>query len=163
VSVNVPYPVTPGRTVAPVYRYWNGNSNDHFYTTNSGEISGGHSQGYSSEGVAFQLSSLPSPGLVPVYRYFKHDVKDHFYTTNTNEIGVLTAGMTGKHGYVCEGILGYISPTQIPGTVPVYRYWKPSDSDHFYTTNTSEIGVVVVGSSGNHGYVCEGILGYAFI
>jgi hypothetical protein len=90
-------------------------------------------------------------------------VKDHFYTTNGGEIGVVTPGMSGKYGYVCEGILGYISATSIPGTIPVYRYWKEAAHDHFYTTNAQEIGTVVSGHTGNHGYVCEGILGYSFV
>jgi len=98
-----------------------------------------------------------------VYKYIKHDVHDHFYTTNANEIGVVSPGMAGKHGYVCEGVLGYISQTQQPGTVPVYRYFKAGSHDHFYTTNVSEIGAVVAGSAGNHGYTCEGVLGYAFM
>jgi hypothetical protein len=160
------FPMTPGiptvglgRTLVPVYRYWNATVSDHFYTSSMSE----HSHHYSSEGVAFQLAAAPGPGLVPVYRYFKADVHDHFYTTNSAEIGVAAPGAVGKFGYRCEGVLGYISPVQMPGTVPVYRYFKAASHDHFYTSNSAEIGVVVNGASGNHGYVCEGILGYAFM
>jgi hypothetical protein len=148
-----------GRTLVPVYRYWNATVSDHFYTSSMSE----HSHHYSSEGVAFQLAAAPGPGLVPVYRYFKSDVHDHFYTTNSAEIGVAAPGAVGKFGYRCEGVLGYISPVQTPGTVPVYRYFKAATHDHFYTSNTAEIGVVVNGAAGNHGYVCEGVLGYAFM
>jgi hypothetical protein len=149
-----------GRSIVPIYRFWHSGINDHFYTTNSSE---GGSHGYASEGVGFQLSAAPSPGLVPVYRYYKHETKDHFYTANASEIGVVSHGMSGNHGYVCEGVLGYISPNPIPGTVPVYRYFKGASNDHFYTTNASEIGAVSHGATGNHGYTCEGVLGYAFM
>jgi hypothetical protein len=151
----------------PVYRYFNGDKHDHFYTTNGGEIgtttqgqSGNH--GYTSEGASFHVSSVHYPGLVPIYRYFKGDTHDHFYTTNAGEIGATQQGQTGNHGYTCEGILGYIASHQIPGSVPVYRYWLASKNDHFYTTNAGEIGATQQGQSGNHGYTCEGILGYAW-
>jgi hypothetical protein len=149
-----------GRSITPVYRFWNASTNDHFYTISSNE---GFPAGYISEGVSFNLSAVPAPGLVPVYRYYKHDVHDHFYTTNQSEIGVVAQGMAGNHGYVCEGVLGYISPNPIPGTIPVYRYWKASIHDHFYTTKSSEVGTVTTGVTGNHGYMSEGVLGYAFM
>jgi hypothetical protein len=148
-----------GRSLVPVHRYWSASVSDHFYTSGMNE----HAHHYQSEGVAFQLSASPQPGLLPVYRYFKPDVHDHFYTTNSAEIGVAAPGAVGKFGYRCEGVLGYISPVQSPGTVPVYRYYKGAANDHFYTTNVSEIGVVVTGATGTHGYVCEGVLGYAFM
>jgi hypothetical protein len=145
--------------LVPIHRFYHGGASDHFYSTNIGE---GGPHGYASEGVGFQLAAQQTPGLVPVYRYWKSDFKDHFYTTNAGEIGVVTQGMSGKFGYVCEGILGYISPNSIPGTIPVYRYWNESVHDHFYTTNASEIGTVVNGAVGKNGYACEGVLGYAY-
>ena len=45
-------------------------------------------------------------------------------------------------------------------TVPLYRYWKSSVSDHFYTTNPKEIGTTTPGQKGKYGYVSEGIAGY---
>ena len=36
---------------------------------------------------------------------------------------------------------------------PLYRYWKPAGSDHFYTTNVNEIGTAVGGSTGKGGYI----------
>jgi 6,7-dimethyl-8-ribityllumazine synthase len=161
-SVTIPSFGAPGggRVLVPIHRFYHPGHLDHLYSTN---VSEGTPHGYASEGVAFQLSSSPAAGLVPVYRYWRAEVKDHFYTTNVSEMGTVTPGSMGKFGYVCEGVLGYISPVSQPGTVPVYRYWKESVSDHFYTTNASEIGAVVQGSTGNHGYVCEGVLGYSFI
>jgi len=159
VTTPVTVPNVGFRTLIPIQRYWSASVSDHFYSSSLNE----HPHHYASEGVAFQLASAPGPGLVPVYRYFKADCHDHFYTTNSAEIGVAAPGAVGKHNYRCEGVLGYISPVQSPGTIPVYRYYKGATSDHFYTTNVSEIGVVVNGASGNHGYVCEGVLGYAFM
>jgi hypothetical protein len=142
-----------------VYRYFKADVNDHFYTTEPNEIGAGK-HGYASEGNAFHIFAHHHHGLVPVYRYWKESVHDHFYTANVGEIGATQAGQTGNHGYTCEGILGYVSPTPFHGGIPVYRYWKESHHDHFYTTNAGEIGATQPGQHGNHGYTCEGILGY---
>jgi len=148
-----------------VYRYWHEGHKDHFYTANAADIGTTHTgqvgnHGYKCEGVAFHLFSHQHPGLIPVYRYWLGAHHDHFYTANPQEIGATTAGQTGHHGYVCEGILGYISPTEFFGSIPVYRYWLGANHDHFYTSNAQEIGATTVGQAGHHGYVCEGILGY---
>jgi len=142
-----------------IHRFWNEKATDHFYTTNATET-GAHA-GYQPEGVAFKLCSIALPHMVPVHRYWSPGASDHFYTANASEIGTTTPGQSGNHGYTHEGILGYISATHIPGTVPVYRYYR--EGDHFYTAKAAEIGVTNNGETGNHGYKCEGILGYAWL
>lgn len=42
-------------------------------------------------------------------------------------------------------------------TVPLYRYWKNSKADHFYTTNMMEIGTAAPGTVGHFDYKSEGI------
>lgn len=80
--------------------------------------------------------------MLPVYRKFARG--NHFYTTTPQEGEV--------HGYVDEGILGFVYMTQQPGTVPVYR--KFGGGDHFYTTNLQE--------GKDQGYQDEGVLGYIY-
>jgi len=154
-------------SVSVVHRYWKEDSKDHFYTTNAGEIgttqvgaAGNH--GYKYEGESFSVFNHHHAGLVPVYRYYKDDFHDHFYTANAAEIGTTHTGQAGNHGYKCEGVLGYVSPVEFPGSVPIYRYWHESSHDHFYTPNAQEIGTTHNGQAGNHGYKCEGVLGYAY-
>ena len=149
----------------PLYRYWAPRQVDHFYTTNANEIgttrrgqTGRH--GYISEGIQCYLQSNRVACSVPLYRYWKPQGSDHFYTTNANEIGTTVHGRVGRHGYRSEGIVGYCYPYQVPGTVPLYRYWKPHGVDHFYTTNINEIGTAVPGRLGRHGYVAEGVQCY---
>jgi len=159
------YAYVAQHNLTTVYRYYNDGNHDHFYTANAGEIGttqAGHTgnHGYKSEGIAFHVFSFQHPGLVPVYRYYSGAQSDHFYTSNTGEIGVTQQGQTGNHGYSCEGVLGYVSPTEFFGSVPVYRYNHGGNHDHFYTTNAGEIGVTQQGQTGNHGYQSEGILGY---
>lgn len=40
---------------------------------------------------------------------------------------------------------------------PLFRYWSPGQTDHFYTTNWKEINQVIPPRRGNHGYTAEGI------
>jgi len=144
----------------PLYRYWG--NNDHLYTTNSDEIGTttygeiGH-YNYKSEGVACMvLARGNAKGSVPLYRYWKEHGSDHFYTTNANEIGTTTPGKIGNDGYKFEGIAGYCFSTRVAGTVPFYRYWKSSITDHFYTTNWAELG------KGKDGWEFQGVQCYVF-
>ena len=99
-------------------------------------------------------------GLVPLYRYWKP--WDHFYTTNIKEIGNANPGSVGNSGYTSEGIQCLIYSKQVKGTVPLYRYWSPFATDHFYTTNAGEIGTTTPGQRGKGSYKSEGITGYCF-
>ena len=153
--------------MGPLYRYWKGSVRDHFYTRDSSEIGtvtsgqvGKH--GYVSEGIGCHIGTRQIYGSVPLYRYWKASVSDHFYTTNAEEIGTTTPGQTGNHGYVSEGVAGYCFPHPSYGTVPLYRYWKASVSDHFYTTNPDEIGTTTPGQVGKHGYKSEGVACHVF-
>ena len=139
-----------------MWRYWNGN--DHFYTWNGGEIgttqngATGH-HGYRCEGSLSNFLVNHEGGSVPVYRYYKGPGNDHFYTTNAGEIGTTQPGAMGHHGYRCEGVLGYCYPGPRPNTRPVFRYWNPRITDHFYTANPHELG-----PAGAHGWLPEGVL-----
>jgi len=162
ISDNFSFEITPSKpTTVPIYRYTN--NKDHFYTASKDEIGtdipgqkGAH--GYTSEGIAFYLAESEGAGLSPVYRYFK--TPDHFYSADPNEIGETVQGKKGKHGYTCEGVIGYISETKTDESVPVYRYYKAPD--HFYTTNTEELGISEIGDEHN-GWKLESILGYAWV
>lgn len=107
-----------------LYRYWNKETKDHFYTTNKDEIgttipgkTGKY--GYKSEGNIGRCFDVPSAkdvpsGMIPLYRYWNPKIKDHFYTTKKDEIGTVTAGKTGKYGFKSEGITCYIWKSLTP-------------------------------------------------
>jgi hypothetical protein len=118
--------------------------------------------GYQYESAGFTVFNHHHHGLVPIFRYFNDAHHDHFYTANASEIGTTTPGQVGSHGYKCEGILGYVSPHEFNGSIPIYRYNHDQHHDHFYTVNGAEIGTTHQGHAGNHGYKCEGVLGYAY-
>ena len=133
---------------------------DHLYTSDINEIGTATKgqvgrYGYISDGTACLLYTKQVEGSVPLYRYWKGDINnDHFYTTDPDEKGVTIPLQVGKYGYICEGNVGYCFPKADTGEgllvdlVPLHRYWKESFKDHYYTTDTNEIG---------DGYVYEGI------
>ena len=149
-----------------LHRYWRLDVGDHFYTNNPngiGTTTPGKKgkYGYAYEGVTCYLYTDQVEASVPLYRYWKGTVSDHFYTTDETEIGTTTPGEIGNFGYKFESIVGYCFPSEERDTVPLYRYWNPKNSDHFYTTNgMEEIGTVTEGESGNHGYISEGVVCY---
>lgn len=76
---------------------------------------------------------------------------DSFLTTSLEELNGAQAA-----GWDCEGIVGYVSPVPAPGLIPLYRYYRPDNTDHFYTTDYDS-GQAVMSL---YGYVYEGIACY---
>ena len=113
--------------------------------------------GYTSEGAECVIRRLEVTDSVPLFRYYHEQLVDHFYTTNAGEISTTTPGVIGNHGYRSEGRAGYCFSSQVPNTIPLFRYYNPTISDHFYTTNSMEIGTTTVGQVGRHGYRFERI------
>jgi C1A family cysteine protease len=139
--------VSPVTATGALYRYWNPDIGDHFYTTNWSELGSGN-YGWHFEGIQCYVYAQQQPGTVPLYRYWNPAAGDHFYTTNWSELG------SGNYGWHFEFIQCYVNPSPAANTVPLYRYWNPDASDHFYTTNWSELG------GGNYGWHFEGIQCY---
>ena len=95
--------------LVPLYRYYNGN--DHFYTTNGGEIGtttlgAVGNGGYKCEGPAGYCFPSQRCGSIPLYRYFNG--VDHFYTVSATEIGTITPGAVGNGNYKFEGVACYV-------------------------------------------------------
>ena len=146
----------------PLHRYWNARWVDHFYTINFKSLGKPGKHGFRYEWIQAYVYQNRCKGSVPLYRYLSSRWHDHFYTINPNDIGTTVPGKKGKHGYISEGHEGYCMPYRAPGTVPLYRYWKASGGDHFYTTNIHAIGTATPGRVGKYGYKSEGITCYVF-
>lgn len=58
-------------------------------------------------------------------------------------------------GYTFEGVPGWIYPSQVCGSIPLYRTYDASGTDHFYTQSQSEYQGVIA-----EGFLDEGIVGY---
>ncbi len=120
-----PYPATS----TAVYRVYNPNSGEHFYTLNSYEAKNLISLGWNDEGIGW---TAPLSGS-PVYRMYNPNAGDHHYTMDYNE-----AMWLKSLGWNYEGIGWYSDTNQ---TTTVYRVYNPNATgagSHHYTMNYNE-------------------------
>ena len=113
-------------TSVPMYRLYNPNSGEHFYTAKSPERDNLISVGWSYEGVGW---TAPSTGD-PVYRLYNPNAGDHHYTTSASERDALVSV-----GWNYEGIGWYSG-----GSKPLWRQYNPNAvaGAHNYTTSKDE-------------------------
>ena len=111
----------------PMYRLYNPNSGEHFYTKTVSERDHLRSVGWRYEGIGWQA---PTNGN-PVYRLYNPNAGDHHYTLLASERDHLK-----KVGWRDEGISWY-SPNS---GIPLYRLYNPhaKAGSHHYTPITSE-------------------------
>jgi ribosomal protein L33 len=120
----------------PMYRLYNPNSGEHFYTKNLNERDSLVRVGWRYEQVGW-YAPVSSPA--PVYRLYNPNAGDHFYTTNLNERNSLV-----RAGWRYEGV-GWFSNTVKSSQVVLYRAYNPNAvaGAHNYTTNVNEQRVLV--------------------
>ncbi len=130
-----------------MYRLYNPNAGEHFYTNNAAERDHLVSIGWKSEGTGW---TAPKTSKTPVYRLYNPNAGDHHYTTSAYERDSLV-----KAGWNDEGIGWYSDDAQ---TVPVYREYNPNAKAgaHNFTTNKAEDEMLA-----NAGWNQEGIAWYA--
>lgn len=128
-----------------MYRMYNPNSGEHFYTATAAEKNHLVNVGWKSEGIGW---TAPTTGA-PVYRLYNPNAGDHHYTLNLAEKNMLT-----HVGWKFEGI-GWYSDTK--KAVPLYRAYNPNAKagSHNYTVNYNEEQNLT-----NHGWRNEGISWY---
>lgn len=134
----------PAKTVA-LYRLYNPNSGEHFYTQALVEKDHLASIGWDYEGIGWYS---PTSSNIPVYRLYNPNAGDHHYTKIKNEKDELV-----KVGWKYEGI-GFYSLPDNQG-VKVYREYNPNAKmagAHNYTTNKVENDYLI-----SIGWLDEGI------
>ena len=117
---------TIAATSVPMYRLYNPNSGEHFYTAKSPERDSLVSVGWNYEGVGW---TAPSSGD-PVYRLYNPNAGDHHYTTSAGERDSLVTV-----GWNYEGVGWYSG-----GSKPLWRQYNPNAvaGAHNYTTSKDE-------------------------
>lgn len=128
-----------------MYRLYNPNSGEHFYTANTNEKSHLQKVGWRYEGVGWVA---PSTGK-PVYRLYNPNVGDHHYTMSLGEQKSLL-----KVGWKDEGI-GWFSDAN--EGIKVWRAYNPNarTGSHNYTINPTEQQLLIIA-----GWKDEGIAWY---
>ena len=124
-----PTPTAPVEK-ATVYRLYNHNTGEHFFTTGIGEREALRVVGWRYEGVAWVA---PLRSLIPVYRLYNPNAGDHHYTVSALERDGLV-----RAGWREEGA-GWCSYEASNGT-PLYRLYNPNavSGAHHYTTSATE-------------------------
>ncbi|KZK37553.1 Cell wall surface anchor family protein [Lactococcus cremoris] len=125
-----------------MYRVYNPNSGEHFYTKSAYEKSVLVKTGWRYEGIGW---NAPTSGSA-VYRVYNPNSGEHFYTKSAYEKSVLVG-----RGWRYEGIGWY---TANSGT-PLYRVYNPNSGEHFYTKDSYEKSSLV-----SRGWCYEGIAWY---
>ncbi|MDT2522762.1 GH25 family lysozyme [Enterococcus raffinosus] len=138
-----PTPTPPANSVQ-MYRVYNPNSGEHFYTQNVAEKNNLVSKGWRYEGIGW---NGPTSGN-PVYRLYNPNAGDHHYTLHAYEKDNLI-----KKGWRYEGISWYSG-----GPNALHRLYNPNAKAgaHHYTLNTNEKNNLV-----KHGWKYEGLAWYA--
>ncbi|MDD6461391.1 MAG: CAP domain-containing protein [Bifidobacteriaceae bacterium] len=131
-----------------MYRLYNPNSGEHFYTKEAGERDILVSKGWKYEGVGW---TAPSVSGMPVYRLYNALAGDHHYTMNEAE-----RDMLWKSGWNYEGIGWYSAENT--GRVPLLREYNPYawTGTHNYTLNANEDKMLQ-----GQGWRSEGLAWYA--
>lgn len=134
---------TAGSSVNPLdvkysmFRLYNPNSGEHFYTKSPSERENVVKAGWTYEGIGWVS---PDSSSAPVYRLYNPNGGDHHYTVSAEERDWLV-GL----GWRYEGI-GWYSDTN--ETIPVYRQYNPNadTGSHNFTTSAEERdGLVALG------------------
>ena len=147
--------IKPRPGTVTLYRMYNPNVKDHFYTTSFSEYSTiAVDYGYLQEGALGFISPVLGTGAIPLYRMYSPISKDHFYTTDYNEYSTIAV----DYGYTQEGKIGYVYKSNIKDTVTLYRMYSMIAKDHFYTSSRNEYSTIAV----DYGYKQEGSMGYIY-
>ena len=127
----------------PMYRLYNPNSGEHFYTAKAAELDHLVSVGWDYEGIGWVA---PVKSDTPVYRLYNRVAGDHHYTTSGGERDYLVTV-----GWKYEGVGWYSDDAR---GVPLYRQYNPNavTGSHNYTTNAGERDFLVA-----NGWIDEGI------
>lgn len=113
-----------------MYRLYNPNSGEHFFTSSQNERDHLVSVGWKYEGTAWKA---PKTGT-PIYRLYNPNAGDHHYTGSEAEKNNLV-----KLGWKYEGIAWYSAPAS--SGKPLYRLYNPNCTGagaHHYTASTTE-------------------------
>ena len=119
---------TPAATQV-MYRLYNPNSGEHFYTASAAERGNVIAAGWNSEGEGW---NAPESSSTPVFRLYNANGGEHHYTTDASERDFLVAA-----GWNDEGIGWYSDDAQ---GVPLYRDYNPNQfaCNHNYTASLDE-------------------------
>lgn len=126
-----------------MFRYLDQLDGKHLLTTDWQELTMGGSffnrvktYEFRREGAVFRDSvQYLGVQMVPLVRFYNQGTDDSIYTTDPVEINNLEA----DENWCNQGPTGWVPPSQMPGTIPLYRYSSANRNEHLYTTDANEV------------------------
>lgn len=100
-----------------------------------------------------------APPLVDVHRFWSPVLTSHFYTASVDEVNTVIANYPDVWTYEAVAYRAMADETDSMA-VPVYRFWSPILTGHFYTADESEANHVIATYVGIWDY--EGVVFYAY-
>ena len=133
----------------PMYRLYNPNSGEHFYTGSKEERNILTDAGWIYEGVAW---NAPTKSGAPVYRLYNPNNGDHHYTMSEAERDMLVSV-----GWIYEGVAWNSASAS---NLPLYRLFNPNADcgSHHYTGSEEERNMLM-----ELGWIYEGIGWYGML
>ena len=128
-----------GTKPLPVYRFYNFKLGSHFYTASEVEkndVLRKYSSTFSFEGISYGLDASATANSDSLYRFYNVKNGSHFYTANPAERDNVRLKFSSIYTY--EGPVYKISRTNVPATLPVFRFYNVKNGTHFYTANPAE-------------------------
>lgn len=148
---------SPSETTKKIsmYRLYNPNSGEHFYTSNTTEKNKLVSLGWIYEGIGW---TAPSSGA-PVYRMYNANGGEHHYTLSASERDSLV-----KVGWKYEGIGWYSANSSDSNAIPLHREYNPNTfaNNHNYTTSDAEHNWLISLGWKDEGVAWYGVEGIAY-
>ncbi|MFC5502326.1 hypothetical protein ACFPJ4_08760 [Lysinimonas soli] len=119
----------------------------------------------SAQAVTSELNGQTAPvttasGPVSVYRFWSPKNSTHFYTASVSERDTIIASYPTSV-WTYEGVAYNAFLTQESGTIPLYRFWSPRLSGHFYTASESEKNSIIAGYPSST-WTFEGVAFYVY-
>jgi hypothetical protein len=97
---------------------------------------------------------------VPIYRFWSPLNQTHFYTASLAERDSIIAGYPTSV-WTYEGVAFHAFLTRAPGAVPLYRFWSPRLSGHFFTASTDEKDEIIANYPAST-WAYEGVAFYVY-
>ena len=147
---------TDSLTGAEVHRFWDEQTQSHFFTASEAEFSDrqNNTARYRYEGVEFNAPSSDAVGAFPVYRFENQQTGTFFYTLQEPDV------ITGQFPVLeSDGIAFYaFSESTAPSSaVPIYRFYNESAS-----TSTGTPVHFFTGTEENKDNVIQNVPGFTF-
>ena len=139
---------TPSSDTIDMYRMYNPNSGEHFYTGSAAERDSLRRSGWNYEGVGFRAFVKSN---TPMYRLYNPNAGDHHYTSSTQERDYLL-----RIGWKDEGIGWYAGDTHGLEMARLYNPNALGAGAHHYTSDWKERNYLI-----KSGWKYEGLGFYA--